>query len=203
MRQVRIVAASLLVAAVAGCAGAPSGGGDGAGGTGSAQPVSAAPATTVAPTTAPSTTAGQPAWPTDPRHAAGAGARTGELVSIRTGRHDAFDRVVFQFNGSGTPGYDVKYVDHVTQDPSDRPVPLQGRAFLWVVVQGASTADMSYRTVYTGPDAVTTGYPSLKQIKLAGDFERVLSFGLGVDHRSGYRVLALSGPPRLVVDVAR
>jgi hypothetical protein len=200
MRQVRIVVASLLVAAAGGCAAQPAEEGDGA--ADPARSVSAAPVTTVAPTTTttPGTTVGQPAWPSDPRHADGSGG--GELVSIRTGHHDTFDRVVFQFNGRGRPGFDVKYVDHVTQDPSDRPVPLQGEAFLWVVVQGASTADSSYRTVYTGPEVVTTGYRTLRQVKLAGDFERVLSFGIGVDHRGGFRVLGLSDPSRVVVDVA-
>ena len=36
------------------------------------------------------------------------------------------------------PAYDVKYVDQVRQDPSDRPVELQGTAFLSVVMQGGT-----------------------------------------------------------------
>ena len=30
---------------------------------------------------------------------------------IRIGRHDGFDRIVFEVGGAGTPGWDVRYVD--------------------------------------------------------------------------------------------
>jgi hypothetical protein len=42
----------------------------------------------------------------------------------------------------------------------------------------------------------------LRQVKGAGDFEGTVSFGLGLASTSGFRVFTLSGPDRLVVDVA-
>jgi len=142
---------------------------------------------------------GVAAWPTTRREAAGT---AGDLVAIRTARHGTFDRVVFQFAGRNRPGYSVEYVPRVTQDPSDRPVPLRGSAFMQVVFQGASTMDVQGRKVYTGPATITPGLPTLKQIKLAGDFERVLSFGIGLDHKAGFQVQSLTGPSRVVIDVA-
>jgi hypothetical protein len=44
--------------------------------------------------------------------------------------------------------------------------------------------------------------PVLRQLKLAGDFEGVVSFGLGLRGKHGFRVFRLSRPSRVVVDVA-
>jgi hypothetical protein len=38
-------------------------------------------------------------------------------------------------------------------------------------------------------------------VKLAGDFEGVVTFGLGLKRRTGFRVFRLTGPARVVVDV--
>lgn len=208
MRPGRIITAAMLTAVVAvtGCTARST--------VHPAAPPAATPATTAAtvtaPTTGPAATGGAtmpavstrgPAWPTGPRRGAAGGG--GELVAIRTARHQTFDRVVFQFRGKLPPSYQVRYVPRVTEDPSDRPVSLQGRAFLWMVFQGASTMDVNLRPVYTGSSTITTGFPTLKQVKLAGDFERVLSFGVGLDHRTGFRVLTLTSPSRIAIDVAR
>src|SRR3954468_20607317 len=40
---------------------------------------------------------------------------------IRTGRHDGFDRVVFEVAGTGTPGWDVRYVDQPSSQGSGDP----------------------------------------------------------------------------------
>ena len=71
-----------------------------------------------------------------------------------------------------------------------------------MVFQNASTRDVNGRVTYTGPTTITPGFSALKQVKIAGDFERVLSFGVGVDHRAGFRVLALTSPSRVAIDVA-
>ena len=59
------------------------------------------------------------------------------LRVIRSGRHIGYERIVFEITGR-PPAYEVRYVDQVRQDPSDRPVELQGTAFLSVVMQGGT-----------------------------------------------------------------
>jgi hypothetical protein len=49
---------------------------------------------------------------------------------------------------------------------------------------------------------VTPRCPNLRQVKGAGDFEGVVSFGLGLRHKAGFRVFRLTGPTRIVIDVA-
>jgi hypothetical protein len=155
-----------------------------------AAPAGAAPA--MGPTV--TSAASQPRWSTGPRVTAESSPLT-YLVAIRTGRHATYDRVVFQFRGR-VPGYAIQYVPRVTQDASDRLVPLRGRAFLQVVFRHASG------TLYSGPGAVTPGLESLLQITGAGDFEGYLSFGIGLADRAGFRVLSLADPSRVVIDVA-
>ncbi len=48
---------------------------------------------------------------------------TAELVDVRTGRQDGYERVVFEFSTDFVPGYTVGYVEGpITADPSDLPV---------------------------------------------------------------------------------
>lgn len=130
----------------------------------------------------------------------------GLLRTMSTGRHANFDRVVFEFCGSRVPPHRLAYVDEVRRDPSDRPLPLLGQAFVRVVVPGgtADTApiatDPSTAPRYRGPARLTPGSPLVADVAIAGDFERVLSFGIGVRMPSGLHVTVLSGPPRLVID---
>jgi hypothetical protein len=136
----------------------------------------------------------------------GAPPSVGLLQAIRTGRHRGYDRLVLQFTGTNPPAHRIRYVDEVRADPSDRPVTLRGRAALHVVLEGATldTAprepDPSKAQRYRGPARVTPGLPLLKDVAVAGDFEGVLSFGVGLARPAGLRVLTLTGPARLVID---
>jgi hypothetical protein len=49
---------------------------------------------------------------------------------------------------------------------------------------------------------LTPGFPALRQVTGAGEFEGVLTYGIGQAHKAGFRVFTLTGPDRLVVDVA-
>jgi hypothetical protein len=50
-------------------------------------------------------------------------------------------------------------------------------------------------------NVVTPNLPEVVQIKKTGEFEQVVSFGIGLRHRDGFRVFRLSLPTRLVIDV--
>jgi hypothetical protein len=119
-----------------------------------------------------------------------------QLTGISVGRHPAFDRIVFRFRG-GIPGYTIRYVHAVRTDGQGKLVPLRGRAFLQIVFFSAS----AYQT-YHGPSVISPAFPTLLQLKVAGDFEGYLSFGAGLSQRSGFHVLTLTKPDRVVIDVA-
>ena len=125
------------------------------------------------------------------------------LAAIRTGVHSGFDRLVLEFNG-GVPAYTVRYVRSVTEDPRGGNVPLKGTAFLQVVLPSATLNDsfQGGHRAYTGPQRVTPDLPAIKEVAVAGDFEAVLTFGVGVAKVLPFRVTPMTGPFRLVIDVA-
>jgi len=131
----------------------------------------------------------------------------GLLRAMRVGHHSAYDRVVFEFCGKSVPQHDVGYeAGKVHMDPSDLILPLRGAAFVRVVFHGATTDTARYAPDpdtaprYSGPLRLAPNYALLKELALAGDFEAVLSFGIGVDHVVGLHVQTLASPPRLVID---
>lgn len=129
----------------------------------------------------------------------GAGAR---VTALRVGRHTGFDRVVFEFT-CGVPAYDVRYRGVAGATGSGLPIPLAGTTALEV--------RMGARTVWPPPDSpqrtfrparLSTRSPTLRAVGYGGEFEGWSAFGVGLTGRSGFRVLELSNPPRLAIDVA-
>jgi hypothetical protein len=118
------------------------------------------------------------------------------LLSVRTGRHACFDRLVVDLHGR-VAGYDVRYVTTVRTEGAGSAVPLRGGARLQIVVRAPA-----YTTPRLGSVA---GYSTFRQVAFAGSFEGQTTLGLGVRARLPFRVYTLAGPgtnTRLVVDVA-
>jgi hypothetical protein len=130
------------------------------------------------------------------------------LTEVRVGRHEGFDRVVWNFDGPA-PSYRIGYVDlPVTEDGSGNVVQLEGEAALQAIFSPASGVDMSgpeLETVYTGPDRIdgdSAGTTAVRAIVETGDFEATLSWAVGLDAQVPFTVSELSDPTRVVVDVA-
>ena len=97
------------------------------------------------------------------------------------------------------PGYQVRYVPRVDDAAGGR-LALRGQAFVAVAFEPARAHDPDGEATF--PTAtLTPGYPALRQVRFAGDFEGQVSFGLGVADRGGFRVSELRNPTRVVVDV--
>ena len=157
-------------------------------------PSTATPEPTVAPTGKPSVQPGSPA-----QVCSQAGTY---LTAVRTGGHSGYDRVVFQFSGK-LPGYAVERVQAVYSDPKSTPVPLAGQSYLRVVFHGTSAVcPRPLHQTYTGPTVLTPYYLELLTVSAAGDFEGVLSFGIGLAAQGGYHIFTLTNPDRLVMDVS-
>ncbi|MFT7838180.1 hypothetical protein Q5530_18760 [Saccharothrix sp. BKS2] len=125
----------------------------------------------------------------------------GTLTDIRSGQHECYDRLVFDFGGVND-GYWVEYVDEVLQEGSGKPVPLRGDGKLRVTV--ASPAYDSGGPTYVPANRSelvdVTGYATFRQVAWAGSFEGQTTVGLGVRAVLPFRVFTLPG--RVVVDVA-
>jgi peptidoglycan hydrolase-like protein with peptidoglycan-binding domain len=135
---------------------------------------------------------------TDPEHL-DSRSPTARFTAVRIGGHTTFDRVVLEFTG-GSPGFRVEYVDQVLQDGSGEPVPLRGRAFLQVSVSPASAFDDHGHGTPPALPAVS-GLAALRDLAHAGDFEAVVSIGIGLAARTPFLVSRLGGPARIVIDI--
>lgn len=124
-----------------------------------------------------------------------------KLIAVRTSKHGSYDRVVFTFAGT-LPASRTGYVRNVRTAGSGKPVPLDGFADLQVSFDAVSR-DRSGRLTWPGPATIHPRYPSLRQVTLArtDDGGRTV-FGLGVDHRVGFRVIEVDKPSRVAIDVA-
>ncbi len=101
------------------------------------------------------------------------------LVSVRTGRHRGYDRVVFEFAGSLPGSQSVRYVRRVVADGSGAAVPLRGHVFLQVGFGGASTHTDAGQPSFPQPRRISRDWPALRQVALASDFEGHVDFGTG------------------------
>lgn len=103
-------------------------------------------------------------------------------------------------DGSGTVGYDVRYVDKVTNPASGVTVPVTGGALLQITIHAPATKQ------YPAGGATTfNGWSTFRQVKWVSSFEGYTDLGLGVRARLPMRVFTLphaAGGQRLVVDVA-
>jgi len=122
------------------------------------------------------------------------------LIRVRAGRNKDFDRVVFDFEGP-VPGTRVEYVDELVQDGSGIPIPLRGRAVVQIVIRPAAAHRDDGTPTLSGPLPDLTGFAAFRQIADAGDFEAVLTWGIGVAARTGLRASVLTDPSRVAVDV--
>lgn len=118
------------------------------------------------------------------------------LVSVRSGRQDGYDRVVYELAGptGAVPGWQVAYVDRAVLDPSGQAVAVRGSAVLQVVLSSLAP---------TAPPArqAPSGTVLLREVVPGTVFEGLGQSFLGLSTRAPFRVFALTGPPRVVVDV--
>ena len=122
-----------------------------------------------------------------------------QLTAIRIAHQAAgYDRIVFEFGGGPVPSYTLtrQASTHFTRDASGQPVTLQGSSGLKLVFHGAA----GYPT-YTGSTDLKPGLSVVQEVEQIGDFEGVLSWGIGLSQQSCMRTLELSGPTRLVIDI--
>ncbi len=126
------------------------------------------------------------------------------VTALRIGRHDGFDRVVYEFGGKGMPGWKVQYVDTAVQDGSGKPLTVAGRSILEVLISGAAYPHDSGVQEYSGPDPLRDPTATVvSEVHLATTFEGVTQSFVGVNaDKPAFRVFALNSPTRIVVDVA-
>ena len=130
-------------------------------------------------------------WPNDtarPGHVAHASAvpPVPELVQIKVGAHPAasgdraYNRISFTFT-NGFPSYRIAFASNLVADGSGKVIPLGGQGVLKIVFTGAQahTADGTNSSIISQPSSAI-GFQRMTDYAQAGDFEGVLSYGIGI-----------------------
>ena len=123
-------------------------------------------------------------------------------TGFRVGAHDGFDRVVMDFAGPGTPGWNAHYTDAPTSQGSGLPVDVQGATTLMLEIDGVTIPTADGAAPWAGPENLmpkATG--TVAQVYRGALFEGVQEVFLGVRAAQPFRVYALTNPTRVVVDI--
>ncbi len=123
------------------------------------------------------------------------------LRDVRSARHSSYDRVVFEFNGKEMPSYRIEYIDKpVRACGSGDVVPFVGDG--WLEVRFSDAQAHTPEGEPTIKDRTRSpNLPVVKDLKITCDFEAEVTWVLGVSSPNRYRVLELSNPTRLVIDI--
>ena len=136
---------------------------------------------------------------TDPQTAEPTGEWDLQLVDVRVGEHDGFDRVVLELSGTATPGWGVAWSDEAIAEGSGDVVPLEGDHVLTISASGTAMPDAGSFEVPArlGPAG------DVAEVQVNGWFEGYTQVFAGVEgDERPFRVFTLTDPPRLVVDIA-
>lgn len=121
---------------------------------------------------------------------------------VRLGRHDGFDRVVLDLSGTGEVGWTAKYVTDPALDGSGAPVDLAGDFVLRVDLQGMAYPEPGTTAYEDGVLVVDGGdLTTVTEILRTVPFEGQVPVFVGTSSQAPFRVMRLSGPERLVIDV--
>ena len=163
----------------------------------SESPSSSASAESPAPTPAPD----GPPFPesTEPQTAEPSGEWDLQLVDVRVGEHDGFDRVVLELSGTATPGWGVAWSEEAVAEGSGDVLPLEGDHVLTISASGTAMPEPGSFEVPArlGPAG------AVAEVQVNGWFEGYTQVFAGVaGGERPFRVFTLTDPPRLVVDIA-
>jgi hypothetical protein len=120
------------------------------------------------------------------------------LIGIRAAHHARLDRIVFDFAGPVPSRRMARYVARLIADPSGHTVPVAGRVVLQLTFASALAHTRTGHP--TAPRRRTFALPNVITVVQSGDFEGVVSYGIGLARRAPVHVFALTRPSRVVID---
>ena len=132
-----------------------------------------------------------------------AGAHVALLTQAQLGRHEGFDRLVFEFRGD-LPGHHVEYTSPpVLEDGSGRKLRVAGEALVQVRMDQASAYDLEAGLPTFRPgrlDGARAGTSVVLEVVKSGDFESILTWVVGLKKRVDFHVATLREPTRVIID---
>ncbi|MBD3347006.1 MAG: hypothetical protein GF401_18280 [Chitinivibrionales bacterium] len=122
------------------------------------------------------------------------------ITDVRTGRHEEFDRIVFEISGPGIPDYHIEYIDEpVRMCGSGNPLYLPGDGWLMIRFHSARMHTKGSSTIEDRDRRLEL--PVILRLVATCDFENIVTWVAAVSSPNRYRVMELGNPSRLVVDI--
>ncbi len=124
------------------------------------------------------------------------------IVDVRVGSHDGFDRVVFEFDGTGNPGFWVRYEDLPTQQGSGNPISVSGSPKLVIDIRGTGYPFDFGVTDFPSDPVQPDNTAVLTEIVGAGTYEGTIRYVAGLrGQRQAIKAFVIQNPTRLIVDI--
>lgn len=128
------------------------------------------------------------------------------VTDIRIGRHDGFDRVVYELAGTGEPGWTTLYVEEARQEGSGFPKRVEGDSILEIRVLG-TLLPFDAEAPETGEfdrDVRGVDGGGVTEVIWSNNFEGETQTFIGLrGKRRPFSVFTLTNPTRVVIDIAR
>ena len=123
------------------------------------------------------------------------------ITAVRVGQQDGYDRITFEFSGA-IPEFRVEpATPPLLQDGSGLPIDVRGDAFLQITLLGATKLAPDGSITYNGPTEFSQDYDELVHLVEGGDFEAVSTWYAGLQTEPCVRVLTLTDPARVAIDI--
>ncbi|MFW2513708.1 hypothetical protein ACNI3K_08000 [Demequina sp. SO4-13] len=123
-------------------------------------------------------------------------------VDLRFGVHQRFDRIVLDLAGTGTPGWDGRYVEDPTQVAAGEPVYLLGEQYLLILVSGVVDPTVDGAQDFEGPRRITPSTGGVvTEVRYGAEFDGQVEIWVGLSSDEPFRVFSLADPTRVVIDV--
>lgn len=123
------------------------------------------------------------------------------IQDVRVGTHGGYDRVVFEFGGTGDPGWTIQYEPDPRHQASGYPfdkVP-GSNAYLQVMIHGTPMGLMwPDHMMQTG--LMGKGAGNIKDVMNGSAFEGDSQFIVNLDEEKPFHVFVMHNPTRLVID---
>jgi hypothetical protein len=162
------------------------------------------PATEEAPAEDEAADAEAPVFPanTEPDTAEASSDASVTVSDVRMAHHDGYDRVVFEVGGTGTPGWEVRYVDQASSQGSGDAVEVAGDALLQVTLTGAGLPFETGVEEFPRGRVSGAGTTVVTEAVFDATFEGTTVTFVGTAAEAPFRVYLLQNPTRVVLDVA-
>lgn len=121
---------------------------------------------------------------------------------LRVAEHGDFYRVVVEFAGQGSPGWNVTWADKPIEQGRGRELPVEGSSYLDISISGTAmpTGSGQQDLYYSGTPSLTVGPLDAYE---DGTFEDLTHLVIGMDKVREFQVGSLSDPVRVVIDVRK